>query len=732
MEFFSESADGPNLEDLSDPVRASAEELIKAGFEVSALGGTGYLGLGETLLRVKVKTKLPSRPRHDIHREEFVLLGGWDTYPGFPPDARFDRFDFPRGLPHINQTRKSSPVWPCLTAEPLRTWFQGRTIVDLARRVERWLSDAASGRLMLGDVQTFEPVFLPPEREFMIDGRVQIRAPGYCVASAPQLVTELEARAGSPDVEGVFRARYIPLHAVVNPLPPVVSFDRMLGQDESWDTASERFDFFGAVRTGTHAVNVLPGLVVSIAETGTHIGPPPDEIDGFADWCAEMGVAESLNGHVSQCFSAWQGVRFVPVTFLIRRPRPLAGNPTGVPNIDCVTVVLDGDDHAIIPVLNLRPLHSEAIRRYAGSKTGLPRSLLVGAGALGSKLATHLVRSGTTQLDVVDPDLLLEHNLARHDLRRVHVGLPKAEAVIDELSRMSRDFEGNAYVSSVEDGLRSAEIAPADYNVIIDSSASPGMHFVLSYFDDLPRIFSAFTIPGGSLGIACLEGPDRNPRIEELEGSVYSLASSRDDIAKWLKERFLDYVGVGGCRDITAVIADDSVSLHAARFSQLLRGSALQEDAGAIWIHDSDGSLTRLPVGPSQILEVDGWSVRVGAWARETIFRMLDEHAPDEVAGYLHGFRDTYRKQLIVIHASVEPLLVQSPTEVEIDTSQYSNPAENTLEYLGTWHTHPEGDTGTSTKDEGTVSRLVGLPVLRHPLMFLIAAPGELGAHLRG
>lgn len=731
MEFFSDAGDARTLEDVADPLRASADELREAGFEVSAIGGLTFLGLGESVLRVQVRTKLPSRPRHDIHKEEFVLLGGWDTYPGFPPDVRFDRLDFPRGLPHINQTRKSSPVWPCLTAEPLRTWFQGRTIVDLIRRVERWLTDAASGRLMLGDAQTFEPIFLPPEREFEIDGRVQIRPPGYCIASAAQLIQEIERSTGSGDVQGIFRARYVPLHAAKDPLPPVVSFDRLLAEEEAWDASAERFDFFGVLRRGTHAVNVLPGLVVSVAETETHIGPPPDELDGFIAWCAEMGVPEELNGFVAKCFSAWQGVRFVPVTFLIRRPRPLAGNPTGVSNIDCVTVVLDGDENAIIPVLNLRPLESQAVRRYAGSESQLPRILTVGAGALGSKLAAHLVRVGATRLDVIDPDLLLEHNLARHDLRRVHVGLPKASALIDELSRMVRDFEGTAYVSTIEDCLRSGSVTPSDYELIIDTSASPGMHFVLSYFHELPRVFSAFTIPGGALGIACVEGPDRNPRIDELEGFVYSLAATRDDISKWLQERFLDYVGIGGCRDITAVIADDVVSLHAACFSRLLRTSALQEEAGAVWIHDLEGRLERIPVGPSQILEVDGWSVRVGAWARETVFRMLEEHAPNEVAGYLHGFRDTYRKQLTVVHASVEPLLVQSPTEVEIDTSQYSNPAEDTLEYLGTWHTHPKGGTGTSDTDESTVSRLVGLPVLRHPLMFLIAAPDQLAAHLR-
>jgi proteasome lid subunit RPN8/RPN11 len=583
---------------------------------------------------------------------------------------------------------------------------------------------------MVGDEHTFEPIFLPPEREFMIDGQVEIRAPGYCVVSAAVLVPEVEHHGGF-GFEGALRARYVPLHSTSRPIPPVVSFDRVLGPDESWDAGADRFDFFGAIRTGSHSVDVLPGLVVAVAETDTHVGPPPDEISGFEDWCTEMGVSTSLRDPVSDCFSAWHGVRFVPVTFLVPRPRPLAGNPSGIPNLDCVSVVLDNEEQEIIPVLNLRPLDSGALRTYSGSESTLPRSLLVGGGALGSKLATHLVRTGAAEIDIVDPDIFLEHNLARHDLRRVHVGLPKAATLIDELSRMTRDFKGTAHIMTLEDGLRSGAIAPADYDLTIDTSAAPGMHFALSYFDDLPRVFSAFSIPGGALGIACIEGPQRNPRIDELEGALYSLAASREDVSKWLKERFLDYVGIGGCRDITAVIADDVLSIHAARFSHLLRSSALQEESGAIWIHGSEGSMARLAVGPSEIVESDGWSVRVGAWARETVFRMLDEHKPNEVAGYLHGFRDSYRRQLIVVHASVEPLLVQSPSEVEIDTSQYVNPSENTLEYLGTWHTHPKGGTGTSDTDERTVSKMVGLPVLRHPLLFLIAGPGELRAHLR-
>lgn len=589
MEHFSEPFKRVEEKNVPGHVATAVAELAGAGYEVEILEPPDYFVLNGPVLRMKVGVRLPSRPRHGIGREEFLLLGNWETYPASPPSVRFDRVDFPRSLPHINQTRKSSPVWPCLTTESLSSWFQGRTVVDLVARVEMWLADAASGRLMRQDERTFEPVFMPPEREHLLDGEIRIGPPGYCVASARLIVGDIESATGSEEFVGVLRARYLPLHPRGRPFPPVVSFDRVLAEDESWDTAADRFDFFGAVRSGVHTTQVLPGLVVALAETDAHFGPPPDEVPEFEGWCQEMGLPEPLRDRIAGCFAAWQAVDLVPVTFLIPRPRPLAGNPTGIPNMDCVTVVLDGSG-AVIPTLNLAPLDRRALARYSGSDAELPRTLLVGAGALGSKLGTHLVRTVVIEMDVVDPDVFVEHNLARHDLRRAHVGLPKSEALIDELVRMTRDFTGTPHFMTLQEAIWRKRISPSDYGLVIDATASPGMPFVLSYFEELPRVFSVFTVPGGELAVATIEGPKRNPRADDLEAAAYALAADREDVRKWLEIRFEEYVGVGGCRDISAVITDDVVSFHAARFSRILRTDAFGEPAGAIWIHGASGA----------------------------------------------------------------------------------------------------------------------------------------------
>jgi hypothetical protein len=79
----------------------------------------------------------------------------------------------------------------------------------------------------------------------------------------------------------------------------------------------------------------------------------------------------------------------------------------------------------------------------------------------------------------------------------------------------------------------------------------------------------------------------------------------------------------------------------------------------------------------------------------------------------LHVFQNGHHPRQKSTHAA-------SRHGVEIDTTQYVNPSAGALEYLGSWHTHPEGGTGISDTDEQTASRLASLRALGYPLIFLI------------
>lgn len=731
MDFFSQACKPGEESELDPHLKLVVQELRDAGYESQVFRPPEGFPLDGPLLRIEVSTRVPSRPQEvDIRRQEFVLLGNWRGYPDDPPSVRLDRIDFPRGLPHINQTKKTDPVWPCLTLEPITDWFQDRSIGDLVALIEQWLSDAIAGHLMAGDQHTFEPIFVPLEREYSAGDRFYVDRTGYAVLSVPDVVETAERLGAGAPPKGVLRARFVPLHSQVSLQPPVVALDTVLSHGESWSDNTQRFDFFGAIRSGVHRSSVLPGLVIFLEETDTHVGPPPDDFEDLVSWSSRMGGPADIKDQVTACLSAWS-TNLVGVTFVVPRPRPVPGTSSRCPHVDSATVLVTAEG-VVMPLQTLNPLSPESLKGLSGASTALGRCLLVGGGALGSKFGTNFVRATGSDLDVVDPDIFLEHNLARHDLRRVHVGLSKAEGLADELRRMVPGSTSLGVRSTLQQALWGDRISPANYELTLDMTASPRMGDVLAHFLDLPRVFSGFMILRGRYGIAIMEGPERNPRSDDLSASLYALATDHEVIREWLcssDERVM--IGYGACADIASVVSDDDISVHAGRYSRLLRTDALSE-TGGIWICDVTGPSTHVPIGETTVLEAKGWIIRLTAPARSTIEEALEQHKPKEVAGYLHGVRDRYRKQVIVSHASLEPLIMQTRVGVEIDTSRYENPFGETLEYLGSWHTHPAGGAAPSPTDEGTIGALTDLEAeLGRPLVFVIAAPGELAMLVR-
>ena len=94
MQHFSEQFKSVDAKDVPGHIAAVVAELAAAGYQVEVLKPPDHFVLNGPVLHVRVGIKLPSRPRHGIGGEEFVLLGDWGTYPASPPSVRFDRVDF--------------------------------------------------------------------------------------------------------------------------------------------------------------------------------------------------------------------------------------------------------------------------------------------------------------------------------------------------------------------------------------------------------------------------------------------------------------------------------------------------------------------------------------------------------------------------------------------------------------------------------------------------------------
>ena len=81
-------------------------------------------------------------------------------------------------------------------------------------------------------------------------------------------------------------------------------------------------------------------------------------------------------------------------------------------------------------------LKSEEIEKLRSVRIGIG-----GAGGLGSNAAAHLVRAGVEQFVIADFDTVCESNLNRQFFFRDQLGMPKVEALAENLRRIDPDVK---------------------------------------------------------------------------------------------------------------------------------------------------------------------------------------------------------------------------------------------------------------------------------------------------
>jgi hypothetical protein len=111
------------------------------------------------------------------------------------------------------------------------------------------------------------------------------------------------------------------------------------------------------------------------------------------------------------------------------------------------------------------------------------RTVVLGAGAIGSTLAELLVRGGVQNLVIVDEDSLKMGNLSRHSLTMHHLGRNKASSVSSRLNSISPYAKVMGIEASVEEFDEKELAQILDAEVVWDCIANDE---VLSVLEHLP------------------------------------------------------------------------------------------------------------------------------------------------------------------------------------------------------------------------------------------------------
>jgi len=641
------------------------------------------------------------------------------------------RVGFPSEVPHLNIAFGGVPSSFCLFDLPTEEVLRILSPVMLIERTRWWLRETAHGRLH-GEDQPLDPVFggvaetvILPEPSSALENIPLIGFKRSDGESFPILVEvpSVARRLGvSPDA---------PRFSCIMLQTPPVSHGRLRALPRSLGDLLSVYAERGidlVVPLVAHFQNWLENesdlalfnnkclLIVA-----TPIERTPGQVEaiaakGFFSDCPAKTVAEAVG-------AIWEagGAIARPIT---RTPR------------DTIALSAIGLGPAHIRMPFDRQLAQEA----SGHSLQEPplKILQIGAGALGSQIALTAARGGIGQWTIVDPDHLLPHNLARHALSKLEVGMLKAEAIASEIS----SFLG--LDAAVGHGLTIQSFCDDDafdpeFDLILDASASvPVARWMTAHDKLVAPVVSAFVNPSGSDLVLLREGAGRTTKLDYLEMDYYWHLVCEPELAHHLKVGDT-IMPSGGCRQPSLKIPQSRIAIAAAHAVESIFEGAAPPALGSIEI------CQKTPVGTKwfawdgsayEEVELDGWKIAISSNVLDGIRNARDAAGRLETGGILVGAWDRgLRKGWIVAHQDPPPDSEHSPTcfvrgsvGVYRSLKMIEQATAANLGYVGEWHTHPPGHSSRASSDDALLMRWIGNDVQYNdvPALMMISGDNEI------
>jgi hypothetical protein len=400
-------------------------------------------------------------------------------------------------------------------------------------------------------------------------------------------------------------------------------------------------------------------------------------------------------------------------------------------------------DGADVPVVVLNT-HCELSRSHAARLAGLlgadDRAITaIGLGALGSQAFDILHRMGWGRWTLIDDDLLFPHNLARHQLNSNAIGWPKALALATSTTDTLCDDEVRFVVADVIDPRDKAEaVRDSLHNadIILDMSASISVaRFLASDVASTGRRTSVFLNPTGTDSVLLVENETRTAPLDWLEMQYYRTLITQPGLQRHLRDRRGAVPYAHTCRDVSSVIPQELVALHAALTARGLR-LALDRAEGTItiWQTEDDDTVVRrhqVDATPAIDHRSQGWLVRTDQEFVNKVNDLRMARLPNETGGVLVGAYDHQRRIIYVVDLLPSPkdstewptAYIRGCDGLADAVEAIGNVTARRLTYVGEWHSHPaRHDCGASDEDRHAFAWLSaymaqdGLP----PLMLIV------------
>ena len=614
------------------------------------------------------------------------------------------RSDFPTDQLHVTIHGDSDVASLCLWDTPVEDLKARFTPFMFLARIKQWLELAAEKTLHQSE-QGAEPV--------LIGTRIQAILPAgdldpnnrYTAVANQGIGDRVIIRFAEGKIDESDGPKELLRFILIPIKTDLVSGRAVRSAPKTFKQLSELLSLYGCnlIERVTEFVTSMKG------EKGVHTAVPvllisfpkspstEEAADGQDDWAFAMSQTVSELGLALGAFGSHENFT--------------------VPIIGAATEIAELPDIYLDPMIVVRELDGGELTALSGMEGAETLKLFgVGLGALGSKVVEICVRGGFGVWRLLDKDVFLPHNAVRHILGDWAIGQSKARHVAGFLNQIvpgSRVQEAFfADISDKENLSPEVEVALIESDLIVDMSASVAVARDLALRSDAARCVSFFFNPGATDLVMLLEDAERKCSLVDIEASYYAALIQNNSLKAHLNDQDVGAIRYGnGCRDVTARISPDKVSLLAGLAVQALRTFRHSNPPKAsIWRTQIDGGISAIdvPVDPYHGQRFGEWDIRWGSGVLEAMAKEREANLPNETGGILLGLVD-FERRLIRVSSAIEapPDSVKKPhyfergkTGLEERLRAVGVITAGQLRYVGEWHSHPRGSRALPSSED--------------------------------
>ena len=622
------------------------------------------------------------------------------------------RRDFPR-VPHLNLHREEYPRNLCLYEEPYEEIKRRWTSPTFIHTIRRWLALTSQGKLHEDD-QPLEPLLMDYHGHIVLPSLQQLEKflPTPLVVGSVRpgnrkgvflIARSGEPQEGSLEIVASVHCCEPQTHGIIHRIPSTLADLAAITKAAKFDLISDLRErlrtwhdqgrpvldsclllviLFPKKRDETDEIEIVDSWAFFLLDTERDKNSEGLEIRRLG---AEVGLWDLQDNHVG---------------YLLQPDTSKNGQNVEVAVLNVVQHV----DRSVAAELNGEDEEDDICL------------VAIGLGALGSQVAINLARFGFGTWTLVDHDILLPHNLARHALDGNYVGQNKAVAVAFSANTIvnGTGLFSALPVNVLSPGRQTQELSNslAKAEVILDMSASVGVARMLAHeCESTARRISLFLSPSGNDLVLIAEDKQRDITVDALEMQYYRAVLNSRCLAGHLDKPPGRYRYAQSCRDITTRLPQHMVGLHASNGGRAVRDAVRCADAQiTIWRTNEEGVTRRVTVSPAPVVRktTNDWTIVTDNAVVDTLSSLRQCNLPNETGGVLLGSFDMERRIVYIADALPSP-----PDSEEWPTSyirgceglsekikELDEKVDGMIEYVGEWHSHPDGVGTTPSEDD--------------------------------